>query len=200
MCQVLAAARGEGGPSRFVTETEKRHSPSMRRLLAFWRLPLASIRIPRQADYSTCYCMPVRGNVNWPPPVATAGPLVIDAPTGIPSRTDPHPADLVRGKGNRGNWSAGPAQHAFGKIKPRINPGYIPTRGLNCVETEMSLTALAHTVNPRINLLRVPEMVSALDCRGQARVRALALLVSVPPPHESSIPGSLMRSRIVRWI
>jgi hypothetical protein len=54
------------------------------------------------------------------------------------------------------------AEHPFGTIKRAWNMGYFLTRGLDSVNTEMSLTVLAYNIKRAIQVLGVPRMIEAL--------------------------------------
>lgn len=53
-------------------------------------------------------------------------------------------------------------EHPFGTIKHWSNQGYFLMRGLEKVQAEMSLSALAYNIKRAINILGVPKIVEAL--------------------------------------
>jgi len=53
-------------------------------------------------------------------------------------------------------------EHPFGTIKRAWNQGYFLTKGLQSVNTEMSLTVLAYNLKRVIQILGVPRMMKAL--------------------------------------
>ena len=54
------------------------------------------------------------------------------------------------------------AEHPFGTIKRAWNQGYLLTKGVQCVNAQMSLTALAYYIKRAIKILGVPRMMEAL--------------------------------------
>ena len=65
-----------------------------------------------------------------------------------------HPEKLKRRKGI--------VEHPFGTIKRSMNQGYLLTKGLANVGTEMSLSVLAYKLLRAINILGVPQMIRGL--------------------------------------
>ena len=55
------------------------------------------------------------------------------------------------------------AEHPFGTIKRGMDAGYFLLRGLEKVRTEMSLTVLAYNLKRVINILGVPQLLTAVS-------------------------------------
>ncbi len=53
-------------------------------------------------------------------------------------------------------------EHPFGTIKHHMDQGFFLMKGLENINTEMSLSVLAYNFKRVINILGVPEMMAAL--------------------------------------